>query len=124
RVKAILRRWAAGKPGAPTKALVEREDTLVAGMVSEIRSRLEPAFDLCRRRRKSGGYSADPEIIESELRELGYTRQEIAAVIRSRTVKSAAQKVVAGKTRRSPESVRAMSSRGKKYLRKQSSPAK
>jgi hypothetical protein len=119
RVKSILTRWSPKGHGAPSKQPHERRDSTVAVRVEHAKVRLSAGVTLIRERRKRGGYHRDSPETMRELRRLGYTHQEIQAIVKTRITNDssgAAYHLVAAQDGTTPTIVRAMTSRGKKYL--------
>ena len=91
--------------GASRKLHEEREDTIIVERVSQLISRLQPGWDLRERLKNAGGFAGGDEEIKRELLKLEYGDDEIAALMKGRTLRAAAAYCLAFQTGRKPQSV-------------------
>ena len=96
----------------------------VAREVSHAEEQLREAYQGAQRKfaepkRKTGGFWSSPELVEQEMLAEGFSPDHVRAVIGAKGLRSltgAAQRCVAERTNRQLDSVKAMASKGRKWL--------
>ena len=101
----------------------EKAAVKVARDVAQAEEQLREVYQCAKEKfaepkRKTGGYWSSPELVEEEMIDEGFDADHVSVVVRRKTLTGAAQQYVAAQTGRTPESVKAMASTGRKWLRK------
>ncbi len=110
------------RPGALRIPDGEKAAVKAARDVAQVEEELRKAYQCAREifadpSRRAGSYRSSPELVEEEMLAQGLAPHHIQAVIKATSLTSAAHSYVAKQTGRTPASVKAMASKGRKWLR-------